>query len=229
MSPSIVSKLVAKDFVMMRRTIAVFALISLASAGALGALHGRVPDWVLMNMAFVFLFGPMVTCGIVMVMRTNVMEKEKATQAFIMSLPLTVREFTTAKILVNLPVFTVFWLAVSAFGYYFAFGLGLLPLGAVPFVTMIFLGSFLAYSGILSVSLLSQSLPVTVLSIPLCEMGTSAYLWTVVFLEPIQRNIHGPVIVWDATAITVVAAQVVAAACVLLLTARIQTTKRDFL
>jgi hypothetical protein len=146
-----------------------------------------------------------------------------------MSLPITVKEFTQAKLLVNLPVFTAFWFAVSGVAFYFAFGLGLFPLGAVPFIAMVFLGVFVAYTFILSTSLLFQSLAITVLSITISEMATSAYLWYIVFLEPIQSHVHGPDIVWNPTAISIVAAQILVAVSTILTTLHIQNRKRDFI
>ncbi|MFZ6770087.1 hypothetical protein ACO0LM_23800 [Undibacterium sp. Di26W] len=229
MNSSIVPQLVRKDFQIMSRTIFVFALVSLAAIGILPLLHGRIPNWVLVNIGFMMLLGPAATCGIVLIMKTNVFEKEKSTQPFIMSLPVSVKEFTLAKLLINLPVFGIFWLVVSAVAFYFAFGLKLFPPGAVPFVTMVFLGVFVAYTCILSVSLLFQSLAITVLSIMTFELGTSAYLWTIAFLDPIGPYVYGSAMVWNSTAIAIVVTQVIIAISVILATLHIQSTKRDFL
>jgi hypothetical protein len=229
MNSAIIPHLVRKDFLIMRKTILIFALVSLASIGIIEALYARIPDWVLVNMAFVLLLGPAATCGMVVLMKTNVFEKEKSTQPFIMSLPVTVREFTVAKLLINVPVFAAFWLVVSGVGFYFAFGRGLFPPGAVPFVIMVFLGVFVAYTCILSVSLLFQSLAATVLSITLFETATSAYLWTIAYFEPIGRHVQGPDIVWNQAAITIVATQGLVAIVAILATLHIQNRKRDFI
>ncbi|ESQ87079.1 hypothetical protein ABAC460_21150 [Asticcacaulis sp. AC460] len=229
MSASIVPQLVLKDFRLHRSIILVFALVVLLSAGLVSFLIGRIPDWVALNLGFILLLGPAATCGIVLLMKSNVFEKEKSTQAFIMSLPVTVREFTKAKLLLNLPVFGLFWLAVSAAGFYFAFGRGLFPLGAVPFVTMVFLGVLLSYTCILSTSLVSQSLGLTVLSIALFEMVTSAYLWTIAYLEGTRRYIWGSQIVWTPMFLAIVAAQILAAAGVIAITLHLQNRKRDFI
>lgn len=229
MSPSIVAHLVAKDLRLNSRIILSFVLVSLVFIAILSLLWDHVPFAVLANFGFILLVGPAGTCGIVLLMKTNVIEKEKSTQGFIMSLPITVREFTRAKLWVNLPVFGLFWGLITAAGFYFAFGRGLLPLGAVPFVTMVFLGGFVAYTGILSVSLLSQSLGITVLCIALFEAATSGYLWTVVFLAPIAQHISGPQPVWNPEAIAIVAAQALVAVTVLVATTLIQSRKRDFI
>ncbi len=229
MSRSIIPQLVRKDFKLMRGVIFTFALISLSSIGLLAFLFGKVPEWVLINIAFVMLMGPAATCGIVMLMKTNVFEKEKSTQPFILSLPVSAKQFTQAKMLINLPVFLGFWLVVAFAVFYFAFGRGLFAPGAVPFVTILFLGVFVAYSCILSTSLLSQSLAITVLSIAIFEMGTSAYLWTVVYLDPIARHINGPVMVWNTTALAIVGTQITVAVLALLFTLHMQSRKRDFI
>jgi hypothetical protein len=228
MNGSIVPQLVRKDFLIWRRLILVFYGLSLACIVLAGLLYGHVPNRVLVNLGFTLLITPVGTLGVVLLMQTNVFEKAKSTQPFIMSLPVTVREFTLAKLLVNVPVFSTLWLVTTAAAFSYAFGLGLLPLGAIPMTTMVFLGVLVAYTGILGVSLLSQSLGTTILAILFFEVGTSAYLWGVVLLDPIGRHVFGPVAVWNGTAIAVVAVQVFLAVAAIVATLAIQTRRRDF-
>lgn len=172
MSQSIVLQLVGKDLRLMSPIILGFIVVSVVFIAILSLIWGHVPVPVAANLGFIMVIGPAATCGIVVLMKTNVFEKEKATQSFIMSLPITVKEFTRAKLLVNLPTFGLFWAAVSAIGFYFVFGRGLFPLGAIPFVTMVFVGGFVAYICILAVSLIFQSMPITVLMIAIFEVAT---------------------------------------------------------
>ena len=165
----------------------------------------------------------------VILLRTIVIEKVKSTQSFIMSLPVTVKEFTVAKLLANLPIFTAFWLLAGGVSFYFVFGLGVLPYGTLPFITMIFLGIFVAYICILSTSLLFQSQGLTICAILFFEIGTSGYLWTIVYLDPIHNHVYDQVSVWNSTAITVVTTQVLVAVCILFVTLYIQNKKRDFI
>jgi hypothetical protein len=228
MNSSIVRQLVRKDFLLWRRLILIFCGVSLACIALLGILYGRVPNHVLVNVGFTLLVTPAGTLGIVLLMQTNVFEKTKSTQPFIMSLPVTVREFTLAKFLVNVPVFSALWLVMTATAFSFAFGLHLLPLGTIPVVTMVFLGVFVAYVGILCVSLLSQSLGTTLLGIMFLELGTSLYLWVVVYLEPISRHVFGPVAVWNGPAIAIVTLQGFLAVAATAATWIVQGRKRDF-
>lgn len=229
MSTSIIPQLVKKDFMMMRKTILVFCLVSLASVGVTILLSGRIPAWALVNISFTLLLSPAVTCGLVLLMTTIIFEKERSTQAFIMSLPVTVKEFTQAKLLVNIPVFSAFWLVFSGVAAYFSFARGLFPLGAVPFMTMIFLGVFVAYIGILGVSLWRQSLGLTVLAIGLFEMGTSGYLWVIAYLDPVAKHMRGAEVVWNSTTISIVLIQVLVALAMILSILFFQGRKRDFI
>jgi hypothetical protein len=229
MSTSIIPQLVKKDFLLMRKMILTFFMISIISIGFLSALFDHLPSWAVLNLAFILLLGSAATCGIVLLMKTNVFEKEKATQPFIMSLPVTVKEFTMAKILINLSVFATFWLIVSSVAFYFSFSRGLFAPGAVPFITMVLLGVFVAYTCILSVSLIFQTLGMTVLSIMVFQFITSAYLWVIVYLEPISNHINGAEIVWNSTAANIVILQIVAAIGIILITFFVQNKKRDFI
>ena len=227
MNASIVPQLVRKDFLLWRRLILIFCGVSLTSIAAVGLLHGHVPNHALLNLGFTLVISPVGTLGMVLLMQTNVFEKAKSTQPFIMSLPVTVREFTLAKLLFNVPIFTALWLVATAASFWYAFGLGLLPPGAIPMVTMVFLGVFVAYTGVLSVSLLSQSLGTTILAILFFEMGTSAYLWVIVLLDPISKHVFGPVAVWNGAAVAVVIAQALAAVAAIAATLVVQTRRRD--
>ena len=152
MTHAIVRQLVRKDFLIWRRLILIFYGVSLTCIAVLGVLYGRIPEGVLVNLGGTLLITPVGTLGVVLLMQTNVFEKAKSTQPFIMSLPVTVREFTLAKLLVNVPVFGALWLVTTGAAFWFAFGLDLMPLGTLPVMTMVFLGVFVAYVADLGLS-----------------------------------------------------------------------------
>ena len=229
MSKSIVLQLVKKDLLIVRKTLIICCLISVACVGIISLLFGRVPNWAFYNLGITLLVVPVGTCGMILLMRTIVQEKDKSTQLFIMSLPLTVKEFTLAKLLVNLPPFFVLWLFITGTAFYFTFGLGVFPYGTLPFIAMIFLGVLTAYLGTFSVGLVYQSTGITILSMCLFELGTPAYLWIVAFLEPINSHVYGPQMVWNSTAIAIVATQLLVAVGMPLIAWNIQSRKRDFI
>jgi hypothetical protein len=226
---TIVPQLVKKDFQIWGRMILVFYAVSLLCMTFVALLHGRIPDRFLVSWGFSLLVTPAGTLGIVLLIQSNVFEKAKSTQPFIMSLPVTVREFTLAKLLVNVPTFTVLWLLTTGAAFGFAYGFHLLPLGTLPFMTMIFVGVFVAYLCILAVSLLSQSLGITILGIMFAELGTSAYLWALVLWRPISSHFWGSAPVWNTQAVAIVTVQCLLAVVVTIVTVTMQNRKRDFL
>ncbi len=229
MSTSIIPQLVKKDFLLMRKVIFISIALSIFSTGVITQLIGEIPDWTLVNIGILFLLAPVFACGFMLMMFTNVHEKEKSTQSFIMSLPVTVREFTFAKLLFNLPVFSAMWVAVSAVALYICFGLGLFPLGTFPFITIVLLGIYAAYTCGLGISLLFQSTGITILAMVIFEVSTSASLWTIAYMEPIANHIYGANPVWNSTAITIVTVQVLIVIFAIVATLFIQNKKRDFI
>jgi hypothetical protein len=227
MNRPIIARLIVKDLLIWRKLILIFCGASLACIGLLAVLCGRIPHVVFVNLGLTLLVTPTVALGIVLLIQTNVFERVRSTQNFIMSLPVTATDFTLAKLLVNIPVFAAVWLVTSLAGFYFAFGRGFLPAGSVPFLTMIFLGVFVSYCCILSVSLVSQSLGATVGALMFFDLVTPAYLWTILFLTPIGSFVDGPVAVWNSAAIAIVLLQAVAAVVAVSAAVFMQGHRRD--
>lgn len=229
MTNSMVGILVKKDLLLYRRPIMVYLGLSLVATGIVGLLVGRVPTWVLINLGFTLLVFPMGVCGMHVLMHTTVHEKLKSVQPFILSLPVTVREFTWAKVLVNVPVFTLLWLIMSAGCLWFAFGVGLFPRGMLPFVTMILVGIYLAYVCILSVSLLFQALGPSIFSAMFFQVGTAVYLIAIAHtVDAVGLHLTAPAAVWNGTAIGIIAGQVLLSILVLWVAVALQLRKRDF-
>ncbi len=227
MNTAIIARLIIKDFMLWRKVILIFFAVYVACSALVAILHDRIPAHVFLNLGFSLLVTPTATLGIVLLMQTNVFEKAKSTQHFIMSLPVTPTDFTLAKLCVNLPIFTVVWLAMAITGFYFTFGLGMLPPGTVPYMSIVFLGVFLAYVGVLSVSLICQSLGMTVGAILFFDILTPGYLWTILYLKPIGSVIESPVVVWNSTEIGIMAIQIAAAAAAVAGTLVFQGRRRD--
>ena len=69
MNPSIVPHLVKKDFLILRKTIIGFCLVSLTAIVITSLLFERIPNWAFVNLAFMLLIAPAAACGIVLLMR----------------------------------------------------------------------------------------------------------------------------------------------------------------
>jgi ABC-type transport system involved in multi-copper enzyme maturation permease subunit len=109
MNYSMVKSLIFKDWYFQRRSILLSLAGGVVSLGIV-ALGGKAGFFI----GFVFLISIIITIAATLVMNTLVGERENQTLAFVMSLPISYLEYTTAKILGNLLIFVPFWLTLVA-------------------------------------------------------------------------------------------------------------------
>lgn len=225
MSNSIVKQLIVKDLQIMKVPCAFwFALGIVAVAVAiLGDPSGGIVTIILFVTA-------MAGAGIHSVMQTVVEERTQQTLAFIMSLPVDVRGYTSAKLAANLCIFLAVWLPLSVICYVVAFlGDDGMPDGTIPFVTILLVAIFLGYVAILSTSLVTESIGMSIFAIVATNLLIQVFMWWVSDLHGIRSAIGGPVADWNTTAVTIVASQIVAIGLLLFGTYFLQSRKTDFI
>jgi hypothetical protein len=172
----------------------------------------------------------MAGAGMHAAMQTVVEERRVQTLPFIMSLPITVREYTLAKLLANLGIFTSVWLTLSGASFLVFRGPEGMPNGAIPFVTIVLVGIFLAYTIVLATSLVSESIGGSIAAIVGANIVTQLFLWWVVVdLPGIRAFVDGDVAVWNGTAFTVLGGQLLAVAALITVTYVLQSRKTDFI
>ena len=109
MNYSMVRCLILKDWYFQRRAILLCLAGGTLSLGII-AFGGKVGFY----FGLLSLITIMIVIGATLVMGTLVGERENQTLAFVMSLPISFREYTAAKILVNLLIFVPFWITMVA-------------------------------------------------------------------------------------------------------------------
>jgi ABC-2 type transport system permease protein len=222
MNASIVPQLIKKDLQLMK-------------VPALCWWFGGLASVALMITPGAFLFGMIlfVTClagsGMHAVTQTVVEERREHSLPFIMSLPITVREYTLAKMVANLGMFSAIWVTLSAVSLVIFLGSEGLPNGSLPFRVIVLVGIFLAYTIVLAASLVTQSIGGAITSIVGANIVTQLFLWWVADLEGIKTVIEGDVAVWNGTAVTVLVSQLTAIVALLAATYALQVRKTDFI
>jgi len=159
---------------------------------------------------------------------TTINERKEQTLAFVMSLPVSWREYTAAKILANLIIFLVPWLIISA-GALLVLLLpgathGLLPFTAIMAVEMLVTTCLIIAAGVitesqawLTVAILCSSLGINVLGYVFAHLlGISAYMF-------------GMQVRWTSTAWTVLIVELLMVPLLLGITFYVQSRKTDFL
>lgn len=224
MNTTMVKHLILKDWYFQRRPIAAYTAGGLLGLGIV-CLGTAASFYV----GTILLITFMITIGIHLAVVTVVQERTDQTLPFIMSLPISPKEYTAAKALANLSIFLVPWLILMAGATLILGSEGARSGAMIPFATVILTYILASYIVVLTVAIITESQGWT-----LCVMGVTNllfqfFLYWVSHMPDIARGMKGHGAVWDGTAIALLAAELTVAAVSLALAFLLQARKRDFL
>lgn len=219
-----VRRLILKDWYFQRRAVLIFLAIG-AVALALVATGGEGSFYA----GSVLLLTVLISVGIYGPMATVVEERKQQTLAFVMSLPISIREYTTAKVLANLLAFLVPWSALLLGTLLVIQGRDALPNGLIPFATLVLVEILASGCLILAVALVSESMGWTIAAIIFGNLSLQGFLYYVSHLPSIAAAMKGPVAHWGSAEIGLLAALVASIGVILGLTFFLQARKTDFL
>lgn len=224
MNDTIVKQLVIKDLQIMR-----FPIFGYWLGGVLAILLVIIGGDAIGMMGFILFISVIAGAAIHAVMQTIVTERTEFNLPFIMSLPITVKEYTQAKIIANMLIFLSVWLPLSIVGFYvlFADGEGFPP-GMIPFVSIACMAMLLGYVMLLTASLLTKGMAVSVAMTVIANVGTQMFLWFIADLHAFRSVMGGPVAVWNTTAVGILLGQMILAIGLLVLTVVVQYRRKDF-
>lgn len=220
---AIVRRLILKDWYLNRWFILAAIPLGLGAL-ALNLTGNKLASLFSMIMLCIIVIG----LGAQLGMMTTVNERKEQTLAFVMSLPLSYREYTTAKILGTLIIFVPPWLMITA-GALGVLALpgaahGLIPYTAIMAVEMLITTCLITVAGIITESQAWAAVAITCSSLGLNGFG---YLFA--HLRGISTYMWGTQVHWTATSITVLLTEFALVALLLGVTFFIQSRKTDFL
>jgi len=166
--------------------------------------------------------------GAQLAMVTTVNERKEQTLAFVMSLPVSWREYTTAKILANLILFLIPWIPLTAG----ALCVLLLPgatHGLVPFTAIMSVEILITTCLIVAAGIITESQAWTTVGICCSSLGLNLLGYAFAHLHGISGYMWGTSVHWTPTAWTVLLAELLIVALLLGLTFFVQSRKTDFL
>ncbi|MGE0623654.1 MAG: ABC-2 transporter permease [Pseudomonadales bacterium] len=219
----VIRELIRKDLTIMKVPFICYWLAGIGSivvALTFGDTAGTV--------AFILFVSVLFGAGIHASMTTVTEERREQNLPFIMSLPITVRDWTVAKMSANLLLVGGIWLTLSAASYLIYIG-DVMPHGTIPMMTMILVGIFLAYVIVLATAVVFQSITPAIVAIVGANLGTQAYLWWVSSFHGIRSTVNGMEAIWNGTALTVLGLQCAAIGLLIGLTFYAQSRKTEFL
>jgi ABC-2 type transport system permease protein len=223
MNYAMVRRLILKDWYLNRWMI--LASIPLGLAALAIVLTGKQIAFML---CIILLCMIIIGVGAQLAVVTTVNERKEQTLAFIMSLPVSFREYTAAKILANLIIFLIPWLLLTAgaLGVLLLPGAthGLVPYTAIMAVEMLVTTCLIVVSGIIT-----ESQAWATVGIFASSLGVNALGYFFAHLHGISRYMWGNQVHWSPTAWIVLCAELLTVPLLLGLTFFIQSRKTDFL
>lgn len=220
MNGFMIKRLVLKDWYFQRWAIGAYL-----ATGALGLVLIATGSSGGFYAGTVLLITVMITAGIILAMSV-VGERSEQTLPFVMSLPISPTEYAVAKIVANLSLFLVTWTAL-ALGTLILFAAG--APGLIPFAAILLVEMFAGYCLLLMVAIVTESQGWTIGVMAIGNLFFHGFLYYVSHMPGIGPGMKGPVAVWNGTAITILAMEIIVSMLLLGLTFLLQARKRDFL
>jgi ABC-2 type transport system permease protein len=223
MNYAMVKRLVLKDWYLQRWAILASLAGVIATLGII-ATGGKVA----FLLGLILLIMVIISIGAQMAVSTIVTERKEQTLPFVMSLPISYREYTASKIWGNLLIFLVPWLTM-VLG---SFGLLLLSpssRGLLPYAAIMSTEILLSTCVILAVALITESQGWTVAAIMVGNLAVNGLGYVFAHIGGIAKGMWGPTIQWSGAASAVLLAELTTVALLLAGTFFVQSRKKDFL
>lgn len=215
--------LVVKDLQFMKIPAICYWLAGLGAIG-LAMVFGDASGTV----AFILFVSALVATGLHAAMLTVSEERRQQNLPFIMSLPITISDYTLAKMVANLLLGGGIWLFLSVASFIIFIG-DSVPHGRVPFMIILLVQILLAYIVVLTTTIVLEGIAPTITAIVGANLCSQLLLWWVAGLHGVRSTINGPQVVWNGTYLTVLGAQLFAVALLIGLTFYVQSRKTRFL
>ncbi|WP_263354263.1 ABC-2 transporter permease [Acidicapsa acidisoli] len=225
MNWTMVGRLIRKDWYLNRMPILFSIIGGVATLAAMAAMHGST---IAMVLGVIVVVTILVGIG-AMVMMSAVVERRQQTLPFVMSLPISFLEYTTAKIVGGLLIFLVLWGAMLA-GIVATILLAPgFPHGLIPFVTIMCVEILMTTCLVITVAVTTESQPWTVGATQVGALGVNGIGWSIVRLPEIGGTMRSTTVQWSGTATALLVAELALIALMLLITFFVQARKKDFI
>lgn len=176
------------------------------------------------------LFLAMVMCAALMPSLSIVNERKKQTLPFIMSLPLSPMQYTTAKLVSNVGMFLAAWCLMLGGALFLVFGRHLFPAGGVPSMLIYSLLPFVGFCAITGMAMVGESEGWGIAANAV--VNSSYWIWWFLIssrVPEVNNDWKSPVIVWRPVALEIISLEVALIVLILAATYYLQSRKRDFI
>jgi hypothetical protein len=222
MSRSLVRHLILKDF-QMHRTSIVFAIIAGVTGLAFLQLKGLAG-----LLGIIGFFTTLIVLGS-MIPNTSILNERKGRNlAFLMSLPISMAEYTTAKVLAALGMFMLPWLILVGTALSLILGRNGIPHGIIPVTLILVTAPLLGFCVMIAVALVGES-EGWVMAATIVVNVSYSFCWVLIVNNAeLRGGLGSPTPIWNPTALTVLGSEFSAIAVILAITFYLHSRKKDF-
>ncbi|MFY9748861.1 MAG: hypothetical protein WA891_19520 [Acidobacteriaceae bacterium] len=218
-----VRRLILKDWYLNRWLILGAVPLGLAAL-ALNLTGSKVASFLSIILICIVVIG----AGAQLAVVTTINERKEQTLPFIMSLPVSFREYTAAKVLANLIIFLIPWLIITAG----ALGVLCLPGAAhalIPFTAIMSAEVLITTCLIIVAGIITESMAWAGAAITFSSLGLNGFGYVFAHTRGISPEMWGTRVQWTGTASAILLAEFSVVALLLGLTFLVQSRKTDFL
>jgi hypothetical protein len=220
---SIVRELIIKDLQIMKVPAICYWLGGIAAI-VLAVVWGDSAG----TIAFILFISALFATGVHAAMQTVTEERREQNLPFIMSLPITITDYTKAKMAANLLLGGGIWITLSAASYVIFIG-DVMPQGTIPFMTIILVQVLLAYIIILTTTMVFQGLAPAIVAVVAANLCSQGLIWWISDFHGVRSTVNGTEAIWNGTYLTVLSLQVAAIGALIGGTFWAQARKTEFL
>jgi ABC-2 type transport system permease protein len=223
MRGNVVWQLIRKDW-RLHRMMILITLIAGIAALAIVQWGGQTPIVV----GGVFFFIALILGGHMLPFGGIVNERKNKNLAFLMSLPISSIQYTTSKLISNVLMFLIPWLALVAAAVILIMVRGMIPRGAIPVVLILSLLPFVGFCLITGAALVGESEGWSIAANVFCSSTYGLTWYSMTQIPSLMVNTQKSVPVWNAITLKILGAEILTILVMLGLTYFFQSRKRDF-
>ena len=224
MNCTLTGRLILKDWYLQRWLIALALFGGLGSLGIV-CLGGQVAFMI----GLILFVTALVATGAQLPVASIVNERKEQTLPFVITLPISYKEYTVSKLIGTLSIFFILWaFLVGCVGLLFALPHGI-PRGMFPFTAIMAAELLLSNCFITTVALVTESQKWTVTAVMIANVAFSLIGFGILQLPGIYNGFHGTTVMWSSTATLLVFTEVVLLLVLLGSCLFFQSRKKDFL
>lgn len=223
MNFAMVKHLILKDWYLQRWT-----LLSALVAGAATLAIISTGSSAAFTIGVILLVTVIIAFGAMLATSTLIEERKQQTLSFVMSLPISYREYTASKILGNLLIYLVPWLTL-VLGSIALLLLSPKAQGLIPFAAIMSVEMMVSTCMVVAVALISESQGWTIGAIMVGNLALNGVGYWVAHIPSIAKGMGGASIQWTPAASALVMGEFATIVLLLGFTFFFQSRKRDFL